>query len=88
MNQELESRVKELIVTALELDDVRPDDIDAEAPLFGGGLGLDSIDALELAAAVDRTFHVKLTSDDGDTRAAFRSVRALSALIAARGGGL
>lgn len=84
---DLETRVKELIVSALELEDVKATDIDAEAPLFGGGLGLDSIDAIELAAAIDRTFHVRLSAEDADERKAFSSVRALSALIASRGGG-
>ena len=82
--QELESELKSLIVSALMLDQVRVEDIDSEAPLFGAGLGLDSIDALELAMAIERQFGVKIKADDPDTRAIFGSVRALAAHVAAR----
>lgn len=77
----LEREVCGLIVDALELRDVTADEIDAEAPLFVEGLGLDSIDALELAIAVDKKFGVKIKAEDEDTRDVFRSVRALSAHI-------
>lgn len=81
--QELEKELKELIVDALMLDDVKPDQIDSEAPLFREGLGLDSIDALELAIAIDRRFGVKLKAEDERNREIFASVRALSTYIAA-----
>ena len=80
----LEQDIKELIVEALMLEDVNPDEIDSEAPLFGEGLGLDSIDALELAIALDRKFKVKINADDPNTRETFRSVRTLAAYVEKR----
>jgi acyl carrier protein len=79
--QPLESELKSLIVSALLIDHVRAEDIDSEAPLFGAGLGLDSIDALELAMAIERQFGVKIRADDPNTRALFASVRALASHI-------
>jgi acyl carrier protein len=72
--------VKQLIVDALQLDDVKPDDISDTDPLFGGGLALDSIDALELAIAVTRAYGVKMAQNE-ETRAAFRSVGHLADFI-------
>ncbi len=80
---ELELDVKKLIVESLMLDTVKPEDIDSAAPLFGSGLGLDSIDALELAMAIERRWGVKLRADDENNRAIFGSVRALAAHIGA-----
>jgi acyl carrier protein len=80
---ELEQELKGLIVDALELEDVTVEQIQSEAPLFGAGLGLDSIDALELASAISRRYGVVLQADDDVTRAAFSSVRALAAHIQA-----
>jgi acyl carrier protein len=77
----LEQEIKDLIVEALMLEDVNPDEIDSEAPLFGEGLGLDSIDALELAIALDRKFKVKINADDPNTRETFRSVKSLAAFV-------
>ena len=82
-NESLETEMKELIVSALLLDDLTPAQIDVDAPLFGEGLGLDSIDALELAMAIDRRFGVKIHAEDENNRAIFRSVRTLSAYVAA-----
>ena len=81
--QDLELEMKRLIVESLMLDSVRPEEIDSAAPLFGSGLGLDSIDALELAMAIERRFGVKLRADDENNRATFASVRALAAYVAA-----
>lgn len=81
---QLEDELKQLIVTSLVLEDVTPDKIDAEAPLFGEGLGLDSIDALELAIAIDRTFGVRIEAKDENARSAFASVRALANHIESR----
>ena len=72
-----ESEVARLIVTCLHLE-IDADEIDPEAPLFGDGLGLDSIDALELALAISREYGLELKSDDEHNRAVFSSLRALS----------
>ncbi|MEM1417387.1 MAG: phosphopantetheine-binding protein [Myxococcota bacterium] len=87
MNEELERRLKEVIVESLMLEDVTPGEIDSEEALFVDGLGLDSIDALELAIAVDKTFGVRIKEDEDDTRTIFKSVRALAAFIAERRAG-
>ena len=79
----LEDEVKQLIIDALQLEDVTPQDIDADAPLFNEGLGLDSIDALELGVAIRKKYNVKLSADSDDTRRHFASVRALAAMIEA-----
>ncbi len=74
----LEQEVARLIVDTLNLEDVVPEDIDPEAPLFGEGLGLDSIDALELALAISRTYGFQLRADDANNAQIFSSLRALS----------
>lgn len=78
MSEALQGELKQLIVEALMLEDVRPDDIDAEAPLFGEGLGLDSIDALELAIAIDRRYGVKIEAEDERNKEIFRNVASLA----------
>jgi acyl carrier protein len=83
MNEELEQEVRELIVATLLLEGVRPDQIGADTPLFRDGLGLDSVDALELAVAVERRYHVKVAANDVRNRELFASVRSLAAHIAA-----
>lgn len=82
-DEALESEIKALIVEALMLEDVKPEEIDPEAPLFVEGLGLDSIDALELAIAIDKKYGVKIKAEDENTREVFRSVRSLAAHVAA-----
>jgi len=77
-----ERLLAELMVTTLLLE-VTAADIEPEAPLFGEGLGLDSIDALELALAVSRTYGVDLRSDDDRKKRIFASLRSLSAHIEA-----
>jgi len=76
----LEAEVAELVVSALQLE-VRPDEIDPEAPLFGEGLGLDSIDALEMALAISRRYGFQLRSDDERNGRIFASLRALAAHV-------
>ncbi|MEZ5583250.1 MAG: phosphopantetheine-binding protein [Candidatus Competibacteraceae bacterium] len=77
-----ELEVAGLLVETLNLEDVNPEQIDPEAPLFGEGLGLDSIDALELALAVSTAYGVQLRSDDSENNTRiFASLRALSAHI-------
>ena len=77
----LEQEVKELIIDVLQLEDITPADIDASAPLFGEGLGLDSIDALELGVALQKKYGIVLSADSADTRRHFASVDALVAMI-------
>ena len=79
--EELEREIKHLIVESLNLDGVAPDSIDAAAPLFGAGLGLDSIDALELAMALRKKYGVRTTADDARNREIFSSVRSLAAFV-------
>jgi acyl carrier protein len=81
--QALEPEIKQLIITTMSLEDIAADDIDAEAPLFNEGLGLDSIDALELGLALQKRYGVTLAADSQETRQHFASVRALSAFVAA-----
>lgn len=78
---EAERALAELLVESLNLDDVEPSAIDPEAPLFNTGLGLDSIDALELALAISKKYGFQLRSDNEDNRRIFASLRALSAHI-------
>ena len=75
-----ESELAELIVAELNLD-IAPESIDPDAPLFGGGLELDSIDILEIALAVSKNYGFKLSADDPDNERIFASLRALTAHI-------
>jgi acyl carrier protein len=77
----LELEVKELIIDVLQLEDITPADIDSAAPLFVDGLGLDSIDALELGVALQKKYGISLSADSEDTRRHFASVQALAAMI-------
>lgn len=79
--QSLEEEVKQTIIEVLHLEDLRPDDIDTDAPLFVEGLGLDSIDALELGVALQKRYGISLSGDSEETRRHFKSVRTLAALI-------
>ena len=72
-----ERKLADLIVTSLNLD-VPVAEIDPEAPLYGDGLGLDSIDVLEIALAVSKAYGIKLRSDDDNNRKIFASLRSLS----------
>lgn len=77
-----EQELAKLVVSSLNIEDVQADAINPEAPLFGDGdLGLDSIDALELALAVSKHYGFQLRSDNPDNREIFGSLRALSAHI-------
>lgn len=81
-NVELEQELTRLIVKAVKLEDVETDEIDPESPLFGDGLGLDSIDALEIAIAISDRYGVQLRSDDQEhLKSIFSSVRTLAAHI-------
>ncbi len=78
---DLKLRVKEMIIDRLKLEGMTPDQIEDQAPLFGEGLGLDSIDALELVLGIEQVFGVKI-EDEASGLKAFRSVEALAAFIA------
>ena len=80
----VDEEVKRMIIDVLQLEGIAPADIDAEAPLFGAGLGLDSIDALELGVALHKRYGITLSADADDNRRHFASVRALGLLIAER----
>lgn len=75
--KQLVSDLKDLIIKSLKLEDMVPSDIDNEAPLFGEGLGLDSIDALELVVALEKTFGIRIPDEDVG-REAFGSVNMLA----------
>jgi acyl carrier protein len=79
-----ELELARLLVTALNLEDLKPDEIDPEAPLYGEGLGLDSIDILEMSLAISKAYGVQLRSDDPDNDKIFRSLRSLSAYVRSR----
>ena len=85
MQQSLEDQLKHLIVDALALEDVEPDEIQTDEPLFVDGLGLDSIDALELGVALHKKYKLKLEQADQRVREHFRSVRTLAEFIRAQG---
>ena len=78
---DLKNEIKQLIISSLNLDDVTPESIDDAAPLFQEGLGLDSIDALELAVAIERKFRVTIP-DEAVGKTAFSSVNSLTAYVA------
>lgn len=79
----LENKIKNVIVESLNLEDISPEDIDANAPFFGEGLGLDSIDALELGLAIKKNFSVTLTGPSEEVRQHFYSVATLASFIRA-----
>jgi acyl carrier protein len=86
---DLKLQIKELIINALELEDVKPENIADGEPIFGAGLGLglDSIDALELGVALKKKFGVKFSAESDDNKKHFASVDALAAYIAAETAG-
>ena len=82
----LELDLKRLIISALNLEDIQPEQIDSVEPLFGEGLGLDSIDGLELGMVIRKTYNVRIQSIDGEVREIFRHVRSIAEFIAAQTG--
>jgi acyl carrier protein len=81
---DLQLEIKHLIIEALGLEDMVAADIGADQPLFGEGLGLDSVDALELGLAIQKRFAIKIDAEAKDTREHFASVASLAAFVAAR----
>jgi len=78
---EQEKKMAELIIECLNLEDIRAEDIEPEEPLFGEGLGLDSIDALELALAITQNYAIQLKADDKNMQQAFGTLRSLNAFV-------
>ncbi len=78
---DLKQRIKAMLIERLKLEGMTPDQILDDAPLFGEGLGLDSIDALELVLGLEQTFGVKI-EDEAAGMKAFRSVQALTDFVA------
>jgi acyl carrier protein len=76
-----ESQLARLIVDVLNLEDIEPDQIGPTEPLFADGLGLDSIDALEIAVAVAQTYGVHLKAEDEESREVLKDLRSLAAYI-------
>ena len=79
-----ELEVARLLVETLHLEDIQPEDIEPERPLFGDGLGLDSIDVLEIALVISKKYGFQLKSDNEDNIRIFSSLRALTSYIAAQ----
>ena len=77
----IENELKELIIKSLELEDITVDDIDTEAPLFIDGLGLDSIDALELGMALKKKYNLKMSSNKEENKKYFYSVKTLAEYV-------
>ncbi len=78
---ELEEDLKRLIIEALVLEDMTPEQIGSETPLFGDGLGLDSIDALEIALALEQKYGITVDEDADENQARFASVANLAAFV-------
>jgi len=80
--ESFELEIARLIIDTLNLEGIEPESLQPEEPLFGDGLGLDSIDALELALAISNQYGFQLRSDDAENMRIFASLRALSEHIA------
>ena len=80
--EKLENELKSFIIQTLALEDIAPEDITSEMQLFGGGLGLDSVDALELGVALQKHYGIKVEAGENDTRERFACVRNLAAYVA------
>jgi acyl carrier protein len=78
---DLNQEIKQMIIESLDLEDIELDDIEDDAPLFVDGLGLDSIDALEIGLALQKRYGIKLKADSEETRQYFASVNALAKLV-------
>lgn len=78
---ELEEEIKQIIIDSLELEDVTKDDIDNNEPLFNEGLGLDSIDALELGMALKKKYNLTLSKDKNENKKYFYSVSTIADFI-------
>jgi acyl carrier protein len=77
----LELEIKQMIVRAARLAPMKPEDIDSDAALFNEGLGLDSLDAIQIAVALEQSYGVGLTADDDENRRRLSSVRSIAELV-------
>ena len=84
---ELEEQIKKLIISSLELEDITTDDIKEDEPLFNDGLGLDSIDALELGMALKKEFDVTFSKNKDENKQHFYSVKTIANFIRAQKNG-
>lgn len=78
--EELTEKLKKEIIEVLNLEDIKPEDIDVDAPLFGEGLGLDSIDALELIVLLEKNYGIRI-EDPKEGRKIFTSIRTMADFI-------
>ncbi len=81
---DIKLELKQLIIESLDLEDLEPEEIIDDEPLFVEGLGLDSIDALEIGLALQKQYGIKLKADSDETRQHFASINALAALVESR----
>ena len=84
---ELEEQIKQLIINSLELEDISVDDIQDDEPLFNDGLGLDSIDALELGMALKKEFNLNLSKDKEENKKHFYSVKTMAEFVRTQNNG-
>ncbi len=84
--EEVVAKIKDIIISSLDLEDITPAEIVAEEPLFGEGLGLDSIDALELGMAIKKAFGVTFSKDPAENKKVFYSVNSLADFVLATQG--
>ncbi|HUC64079.1 MAG TPA: phosphopantetheine-binding protein [Stellaceae bacterium] len=78
--------MKQLIVSALSLEEIKPEEINSDEPLFGDGLGLDSIDGLELGMAIRKAYGIKIEAKKEEVREIFFNVKSIAAFIASQRG--
>jgi acyl carrier protein len=83
---DLEEEIRQVVLSSVEVDGLTAADLPADAPLFGDGVGLDSIDALEIGAALRRKYQVKFKANSDENREHFRSISTLAAFIAENAG--
>ncbi len=83
---ELEEEIRQTILSSVDVDGLTAADLPADQPLFGDGVGLDSIDALEIGAALRKRYQVKFKANSDENRVHFRTISSLAAFIAANAG--
>ena len=83
---ELEDEIRQMILNSVEVDGLTAADLPSDTPLFGEGVGLDSIDALEIGAALRKKYSVKFKANSDENRVHFRTIGSLADFIAANAG--